>query len=63
VAANVPNAPKIYQHFPFQDPLKYTKICVFGICTNTPSGNPANLSGKDLFAFKGGVKIYNRVFC
>jgi hypothetical protein len=36
---NIPNGHKLYQHFPFQDPPKYTQIGIFGF-ENIPSGNP-----------------------
>jgi hypothetical protein len=29
-----PNSPKIYQHFPLQDPPKFTQIGIFGLKTN-----------------------------
>jgi hypothetical protein len=28
---NIPNGHKMYQHFPLQDPPKYTKIGIFGL--------------------------------
>jgi hypothetical protein len=36
---NIPNGHKMYQHFPLQDPPKYTKIGIFGF-KNIPSGKP-----------------------
>jgi hypothetical protein len=37
---NIPNGHKIYQHFPFKCPTKYTKFGIFWY-ENIPSGNPA----------------------
>jgi hypothetical protein len=39
MAENSPNSDKIYQHFPFQGPPKYTHIGIFGL-KNIPPGNP-----------------------
>jgi hypothetical protein len=38
---NIPNGHKIYQHFPFQGPSKFTQIGIFGLKLHKPSGNPA----------------------
>jgi hypothetical protein len=35
----IPNGHKIYQHFPLQDPPKFTQIVIFGLKTK-PSGIP-----------------------
>jgi hypothetical protein len=37
---NISNEHKIYQHFPLQDPPKYTQNAIFGI-KSKPSGKPA----------------------
>jgi hypothetical protein len=31
---NTPNGHKVYQHFPLQDPPKFTQIGIFGLKTN-----------------------------
>jgi hypothetical protein len=43
-ALNIPHGHKICQHFPFQDPPKYTQIVIFGM-KKTTSGNPETEAG------------------
>jgi hypothetical protein len=40
---NIPNGYKIYQHFSFKGPPKFTQIGIFGL-KKIPSGNPASES-------------------
>jgi hypothetical protein len=44
---NIPNGHKIYQHFPFQGPPKFTQIGIFGFKTNHLATLQRRATGKN----------------
>jgi hypothetical protein len=44
-----PNGHKIYQHFPFKGPPKYTQIGIFGLKVGKPTGAPVMNTSKTTF--------------
>jgi hypothetical protein len=59
MAINIPNGHKIYQHFPFQGPPKFTQMGIFGLKNHLASlATSCSTAAKPFF--KSTFKIFSK---